>query len=539
MRKGAIYIKIMLLAITANSCGIFLKNAGMKNYSLEEEINNGAFNDYQYDFVYLTQLLEQGFPNIDSVFPLKEREEQKKQIITALSANNINNKEFILHTRKYLSNFHNQHTTLYLKSEPENIYPFLIHISYDKWYLFNINKGQDSLHIGKEIEKINGIGINEIEKRLFDYTFAENKINQQYELRHLQFSNRPSYLKAIDVIKDPTEKIKITFSDSSLLLLETTKKYKEIKWHEVNGSRNEITKWRNKTYLYKLYPNQDFGYLQFNTCHDKIDILESMESYVKPWLEPIARRYVKRQFKKETPSKQLAPYYNTEYPIFKDFVWELIDSLNNNNIQNLIIDLRNNPGGNLSLGIQLMYFLTDQTNLKGFTEYIYTSPISKNYFESIYKDLGDNYSDDIPDGQLVLTEDGDGLFNDITDSTSVYYIPKNRPIYKGRVFILSNYRTGSAAAMLTTLCQDNGIGTVIGTSVGNNPTGATIYTPIKLPKTKANISIATYYQERPNKRNGKIQFPDYWVEYSMNDLITDRDPYLEKVKELIKEGMNE
>ena len=44
--------------------------------------------------------------------------------------------------------------------------------------------------------------------------------------------------------------------------------------------------------------------------------------------------------------------------------------------------------------------------------------------------------------------------------------------------------------------QDNGIATVIGTSVGNNPTGATTYVPYKLPKTKANVSIAITYKEQ-------------------------------------------
>ena len=88
--------------------------------------------------------------------------------------------------------------------------------------------------------------------------------------------------------------------------------------------------------------------------------------------------------------------------------------------------------------------------------------------------------------------------------------------------------------MLTSLFQDNNIGVTVGTSVGNNPTGATTYTPMKLPKTKANISIATTYQERPNKEKGEIQIPDYWIEYSIIDLISGRDPYLEKVKELIK-----
>jgi hypothetical protein len=83
--------------------------------------------------------------------------------------------------------------------------------------------------------------------------------------------------------------------------------------------------------------------------------------------------------------------------------------------------------------------------------------------------------------------------------------------------------------MLTTLFQDNGIGTVIGTSVGNNPIGATTYTPMKLPKTKAKISIATTYMERPIKEKGKIQIPDIWIEYTFSDFINGKDTYLENI----------
>jgi len=134
-----------------------------------------------------------------------------------------------------------------------------------------------------------------------------------------------------------------------------------------------------------------------------------------------------------------------------------------------------------------------------------------------------------------MSNSGENLFSEITDKNSKYFIQDNRPIFKGNVYILSNYRTGSAAAMLTTLFQDNGIGTVIGTSVGNNPIGPTTYTPMKLPKTKAEISIATTYIERPEKVIGKIQIPDIWVEYTIDDLLNGKDPYLEIVKKQIKE----
>ena len=159
----------------------------------------------------------------------------------------------------------------------------------------------------------------------------------------------------------------------------------------------------------------------------------------------------------------------------------------------------------------------------------------KKYFNEEYQDLNKKYPEGVPQRDLVQTNSGENLFSEITDKNSKYFIQDNRPIFKGNVYILSNYRTGSAAAMLTTLFQDNGIGTVIGTSVGNNPTGATTYTPMELPKTKAKISIATTYIERPEKVKGEIQIPDIWVEYTIDDLLNGKDPYLEIVKKQIKE----
>ena len=534
------FINILILIITGllfNSCGVFLQKTGVKNYSLKEKINRNEYNDYQYDFVYLTHLLEAGFPEIEKVFPKNDRIKQKNSIIKSLSNEELEDKDFIIQTRKYLSNFHNQHTNIYLKSSFEKVYPFVIHISHNKWILLNVDRKQDSLLIGKEITKINDIEISDIENRLIQFTFAENRINQQYELRNLQFYNKPEYLKETNVIKELSEKIKIVFADNSTINLEPIINT-NLNLYKIKILPNEITRFQDKTYTYRNYPKQNFGYLQFNKCHDKIDILDGIESYVKPWLQPLARGYVKRQFKKEKPSKQIAPYYNPEYPVFKDFVWKLVDSLNNNNIQNLIIDLRNNPGGNLTLGIQLLYFLTNQKDLKDFFDFAYTSDIYKSYFPSDYRELEKQYPNGVPSNKLIAKKKNDNLFYDITDSNSKYYVPENRPIFKGKVFVISNYRTGSAAAMLTTLFQDNNIGTIIGTSVGNNPTGATTYTPMKLPKTKANISIATTFQERPNKEKGEIQIPDYWIEYSINDLILGKDPYLEKIKELIKPAGN-
>lgn len=127
-----------------------------------------------------------------------------------------------------------------------------------------------------------------------------------------------------------------------------------------------------------------------------------------------------------------------------------------------------------------MYSLSENTQLKDFKDYAFTSDIYKAYFKEEYEKLKKIY-DNIPDNKL-----------------------------------------------------DNGIAAVIGTSVGNNPTGATTYAPFKLPKTEARVSIAATFLERPDKNAGTIQIPDYRIEYSINDLLQGVDPFFEKAVELIK-----
>jgi hypothetical protein len=524
---------LLLISLLFFSCGVFLENSGKKNYTPQEKISQKGLNNYQYDFLYLAQLVEEGFPLLDSIFPKSEREKQKEQILLKLVSVD-NNIEFIVQARKYLSNLKNQHTNIYLSQEFKEIYPYSILISSDDWCLANLPRQYDSLLIGKKITEINGLPIKEIENRLIDYTFAENKINQQFEVRNLLLYNRPQYLKETGIIKENSQQLTLKFEDLSEIDLLPVTRETRAEAYDISFKAHPVTNYKNETYFYTINEEENFAYLQFNHCHDKTDILENIESYVKPWLQPIAKRYVMSQFKKEKPSRRIAQFNNPKYPIFKEFVWELVDSLNSNKIENLIIDLRNNPGGNLILGAQLMFFLTDKDTLKDFSYYAFTSDIYKKYFQKEYHELEKNHPEGVPQKKLVMRDLNENLFNEITDKNSKFYIQQNRPIFKGNIYILSNHNTGSAAAMLTTLFQDNEIGTVIGTSVGNNAIGATTLTPMKLPKTKAEISIATTYIERPKKEKGTIQMPDIWVEYTLNDLMNGRDPYLEIVKKQIE-----
>lgn len=530
-------IFLFLSSLLFSSCGIFLQKTGVKSFSPNEKISQKRLNRYQYDFLYLSKLVDEGFPKLDSIFPKKERQKQIDQTLKTLEGTD-NKTDFVIQARKYLSYLKNQHTTITLRSELKEVFPYVVYISQGDWYLLNISKQYDSLQIGKKIVEINGLPTSEVEQLLIDFTFAENKINQQFDVLDLGLYNNPHYLKQIGVIKQKFESLKLKFGDSTKLELSLISTDKEIKVYNVLVKSNPITRYRNETYRFQLYKEENFGYLQFNRAHDKIDILDGLESYVKPWLQPIARAYVKKQFKKEKPSKAIASFYNPKHPIFNEFVWALVDSLNDAKVENLIVDLRHNPGGNTNLGIQLMYFLTDKDTLKNFSEYVFTSAIYKTYFREEYQGLMKKYPKGIPQRDLLLTNSGEDLFSVVKDRNSKYFIKNTRPLFKGSIYILSNQGTGSAAALLATLFQDNGIGTVIGVSVGNNPIGATTYTPMKLPKTKAKISIASTYIERPKKERGVIQMPDVWIENTIDDLITGRDPHLEAVRKKIASKPN-
>ena len=530
MKKFALSI----ICLSLSSCGLFLETSGVKNYNPEAKIDKKGLNDYQYDFIYLIQLLEEGFPKIDSIFPEEQRTQLKTEIIEKLSRDNTDERVSLY---KPESTYQNSAINILRFICLSNLRRFTLTWRLSRQVngtLFNISKEYDSLSVGKKITTINGINTEEVENRLLEYTFSENKVNQQNELSRLQLYNKSEFLLDAKIINQPSDQLKIGFEDGNSVALAPNTNGEGIEVYEVMQKLNSITRRQPHTYAYQTYSDQNFAYLQFNNMHDKVDILDGIESYVKPWLQPIARGYVKRQFKKEKPSKRIAQYYNPKNPIFAEFIEELVDSLNKNRIENLVIDLRYNSGGNLLLGKQLMYFLTDKKNLKDFTELAYTSKIYKSYFPSEYKRLESENSSMLPHHQLIPLNRNGEVFDEISDPNSIYHIRPGRPIFKGNIYVLANYGTGSAAALLTTLFQDNNVATVIGTSVGNNPTGLTTLTPMKLPKTKASVSISSSYSIRPIPSKGIYQVPQYEINYSINDMLQGIDPYLEKVFELIR-----
>ncbi len=396
-------LRALLLSFALSSCGLFIQDSGIKNYRPTQKISS-KLNDYQYDFLYLTHLLEEGFPNLETVFPAAERAQQTQESLASLGKDDVSAIQFLLESRSYLSRVKNQHTTIHTQNTSfPQVYPFVLHPYNNNWYLLNTAKQYPRSYLGHLVSAINGLPMAEVERRLSAYTFSENTSTQQQEIASLQLYNRPELLQAIGALTTETAAVSLHFADTSTLRLELAAS-QAIQEHPLQFKEDSLTAYRAATYFYDLQPADNFVYLQFNKCHDKIDMLDGLKSYVKPWLQPMARGYLKQQFKKKKPSKRVAAYYNPQDPIFKDFIWKMVDSLNKNDIQHLVVDLRHNSGGNLTLGHSVALFFDGERGLAGlFRVCLYLSHLSS-LFSSGLCQLTSAFPRGRTAGQLNLTE---------------------------------------------------------------------------------------------------------------------------------------
>jgi hypothetical protein len=516
-------------------------NQGYKNYKsdiVKSEKYKKA-NKFQQDLLYLDNLCANTFPNIDSVFPQHKRTAIVDSLMNLLTDKQVNQQIFSGYLYLYLSHFENQHTRLEKSGlQSKMLFPYILYFINDDWFLININQEYDSLLIGKKVIEINNKTIEKIEKSLSQYVFAENDICKRKEIN--KFINRPDLLRQWGII-DQTDSVSISFETGEKIWVKSISKDSDIHFHlsENQFIPNPITKYVKHHYNIALYPNENYAYFQYNKCFDQIDVNETMHEYLKPWIVPFAKMFMNHNIKKKN-AKKIRGYVDVDRPIFKDYLRVMFDSIQRQGIGNLIIDLRNNGGGSSLLCTQLLYYLTEKEDLKDFSNMYYPSDYQRQIDFAKYKRFMKSYQLKTkanpekgklyPNGFLNCDS---LLFEKIEDQTSPYYIPKNRTVFKGKIIVLANFNTGSAAALFTTLLQDNNIATIIGTSVSNNPVGASSLGPFKLPKSKYTGSVAPDYLIRPNPTIGKIQIPDYWIENSVDDLLNKRDKPFEKAIELI------
>ena len=166
---------------------------------------------------------------------------------------------------------------------------------------------------------------------------------------------------------------------------------------------------------------------------------------------------------------------------------QALEDLQNQGMQGLIVDLRNNPGGNLSTVCDMLDLM-------------------------------------LPEGLIVYTEDKDGNRQEMTsDDEHQFNLPMT---------VLMNGNSASASEIYAGAIQDYGLGKIVGTQSYGKGVVQQIF-DLK-DGTCVKLTIAEYFTPNGRNINGEGITPDVEVEYEKDENNPDADKQLEKAMEILK-----
>lgn len=223
---------------------------------------------------------------------------------------------------------------------------------------------------------------------------------------------------------------------------------------------------------------------------------------------------------------------------FKKFCQTTFQEIQNNNIQNLIIDIRQNGGGKSSLGDHLLGYLTDkpfsQTNR---IEIKASKEARKRFREKYFKwYLYPLYPlvHFFPFSQAIFTKK-------IGTTTTVEFHPgkskENDLRFNDNIYLLTDGITFSSATLFASAFQCYKLGTIIGEETGGLTASFRDVIYFELPNTELWFPVSSkYWVNACSKEDGHGVIPDYEVKQTPEDRAKGIDTVMEFTKQLIKEN---
>lgn len=226
---------------------------------------------------------------------------------------------------------------------------------------------------------------------------------------------------------------------------------------------------------------------------------------------------------------------------FQEFMDKSLSKIKKQQAQNLIIDLRENPGGWDSQGIELFTYLmkldsavayyTRQHSVADSSEFLQFSDLSEADRKNVKNELIPE-----PDGTFTLKQDS-GI--DSSGRTPKRYSPKpNR--FRGQVYILMNGQSASTASEFLAVAHANKVGVFIGEESGGAYEGGNGGSFIHLELPHSRIQVGTplvYYNNAVGEitTKGRGTLPDYTVPIRPENILEHTDDQLDFVKKLIRD----
>jgi hypothetical protein len=213
---------------------------------------------------------------------------------------------------------------------------------------------------------------------------------------------------------------------------------------------------------------------------------------------------------------------------WRGFFRKTFKDIKQKSIEHLVIDLRDNGGGQINLGLNFLSYLIDEKIVLPFDKKINTTS-----FHPKYK-MGFGIRA-IP--ILFSLRPPERFKNGKLRHYFIKY-PKRKKQFKGQVYVLTNGKSFSMSSVASSYLKYKRKAIIIGEETGGNIAGsnAVINGKIFLPNTDIQIFIPLYhlYHDIDVKNNNdRGLMPDYPMHYTKEDLLKGNDLDLSKVIELV------
>ncbi|WP_143961364.1 S41 family peptidase [Litoribacter populi] len=229
------------------------------------------------------------------------------------------------------------------------------------------------------------------------------------------------------------------------------------------------------------------------------------------------------------------------FEVYTDFIDSVFTVLDRESIPNLVIDVRNNPGGSDPTFEQPIMYLSDSTFKENLEAHIIFDPKEipfQKYFWGVSTDeridgatlaMGMEFLGDY----FIEFSEGKSFQN---QKYNPVYHPKS-PAYKGNIYLLINENTASAASHFASLMKAYarnltivGVETVGGYYVHNGHIGLVYELPNSQIKSKFSVVYVVHDAPvKPDQPTGRGIIPDHEVWQTLKDFLQHKDTQMEFV----------
>ncbi|WP_119789687.1 S41 family peptidase [Flavobacterium anhuiense] len=374
-----------------------------------------------------------------------------------------------------------------------------------------VNFENTEIPLGSQIYSINGIETSKLLSTLYKYYTTDG-----YNITGKSIGIGSSFAKYFEMEYGPQKRFTVEYS-----LPNQTKKLKKT----ISAISNEIRKEN-----FKNRHSLPIDSLQYNRAKDKYSfkVISNNTALLSVHTFVIGRNAKHK-----------------EHLAYKKYLDSCFNYLSKNNqIKNLIVDVRNNGGGTDPNDIVTFSYLAEKPFRENasayinfheipFAEYLVYEETEPQKKQEEKKDFEDELKEEFPkleNGKYIQDE----KFNPL--------LQPEKNSFKGQIYLLISPRIASAGSLFASLVAGNTKGIVIGEETMGGYFGHNGHTPIEyeLPNTKikTQFSIVNLEQDVPKKLNqifGRGIIPDYEVKQTFEDFMKNRDTQLEYTLKLIEQ----